>query len=183
MKQLFIMTAGAISCAATMALAQDPLDRFDIAINAEDEATQSTLATLATTFALVAPRTSGLRKASRLEFRSGTGLVENNAATEKLRADLPPALATSVERLQSVGRPCDISRHRFDDTDVLMVVHDSTAGQPEDAQRCFVAGLWIYHAGSTESITVNDWRAPYARILGSLASGRPAFSGFVVGEN
>ncbi|MFL4468569.1 hypothetical protein ACERZ8_01285 [Tateyamaria armeniaca] len=183
MRQLLIMIAGAVMCAATAAVAQDAVDRFDIAINAEDEAAQPNLMSLARTFALVAPRTSGVRKASRLEFRSGAGLIDNSATTAKLRTALPPALANSVAQLQSVGGPCDISRHRFDDTDVLLVLHNSDEAQPQDIYRCFIAGLWIYHAGSTESVSVNDWRTPYARILGSLASGRPAFSGFDTEEN
>lgn len=183
MKRYMTILAGAAIFVATAAVGQTEIDRFDIAIDAEDEAAQTTLMTLATTFVLLAPRTSGLRKASRLEFRSGTGLVEDNAASEKLRNGLPEALANSIAQVASVGSPCDISRHRFEDVDVLMVVHDSGVGQPQDTLRCFVAGLWIYHAGSTESITVDDWRVPYARILASLAGGRPAFSGFVVEEN
>ncbi|WP_108836254.1 hypothetical protein [Tateyamaria sp. Alg231-49] len=183
MKRSFFKLASAFVCAATALSAQTEIDRFDIAVRAEDEATQTTLVTLATTFALLAPRTSGARKASRLEFHSGTGLVEGAAATDKLRAAMPAALAQSVAQLDSIGTPCDVSRHRFDDTDVLVVVHDSAGGQPQDAHRCFVAGLWTYHAGSGESLTVGDWRPPYARILSSVAGGRPAFSGFVVEEN
>jgi len=183
MKQVLRMIVGAFVLGATSVAAQSPIDRFDISVNAEEDGAQTNLLTLATTFAMLAPRTSGVRKASRLEFHSGAGLIENNTASQKMRAALAPALAASVARLDTVGGPCDISRHRFDDTDVLMVIHDSAGAQPQDAYRCFVAGLWIYHAGSTESITVNDWRPPYARILGSLAAGRPAFSGFVIEEN
>jgi len=182
MRYLFILSA-VLGFAASALSAQTEIDRFDIAVRADDEAAQSSLVNLATTFALLAPRTSGARKASRLEFHSGTGLVEGTAASEKLRAAMPPALAQSVAQLDSVGTPCDVSRHRFDDTDVLVVVHDSTDGRPQDAHRCFVAGLWTYHAGSNESLTVGDWRQPYARILSSVAGGRPAFSGFVVEEN
>ena len=173
----------ALAFGATALAAQTEIDRFDIAVNAEDDATRASIVNLATTFAMLAPSTSGTRKASRLEFHSGTGLVQDNAATDKLSAALPEALAQSVAQLESVGAPCDVSRHRFDDTDVIVVVHDSTGGQPQDAHRCFVAGLWTYHAGSTESLTVTDWRPPYARILSSVAGGRPAFSGFVVEEN
>ncbi|WP_299726272.1 hypothetical protein [uncultured Tateyamaria sp.] len=183
MKRYLTALAVAVTCVATTATSQTELDRFDISINAEDETAQSTLMTLATTFAMMAPRTSGQRKASRLEFRSGNGLVEDGAASEKLRTALPGPLANSIAQVASVASPCDVSRHRFDDTDVLMVIHDSGVGQPQDTLRCFIAGLWVYHAGSTESISVDDWRAPYARILASLAGGRPAFSGFVVEEN
>ena len=173
----------ALAFGATALAAQTEIDRFDIAVNAEDDATRASIVNLATTFAMLAPSTSGARKASRLEFHSGTGLVENNATTDKLLSATPEALAQSIAQLASVGTPCDISRHRFDDTDVIVVLHDSTEGQPQDAHRCFVAGLWTYHAGSTESLTVTDWRPPYARILSSVAGGRPAFSGFVVEEN
>ena len=183
MKRYLITLASAFVCAATTLSAQAEIDRFDIAVRAEDEATQSTVVTLATTFAMLAPRTSGARKASRLEFHSGTSLIEGSVASDKLRAAMPAALAQSVAQLGSIGTPCDVSRHRFDDTDVLVVVHDSAGGQAQDAHRCFVAGLWTYHAGSGESLTVGDWRQPYARILSSVAGGRPAFSGFVVEEN
>jgi len=182
MKRFFLTLATAL-IVATGAWAQETVDQFDIAVNVEDEAEQATVITLATTFALLAPRTSGVRKASRFEFQSGAGLVEGNAATDKLRAQLPEPLALSVDKLDSIGTPCDISRHRFDDTDVLLVVHDSTSAQPQDVIRCFIAGMWIYHTGGAESITINDWRQPYARILGSLSSGRPAFAGFSDGEN
>lgn len=183
MTRFFLTCAVALFCAATATTAQVPIDRFDIAINAEDEAAQSALLTLATTFAMIAPQTSGLRKASRLEFHSGAGLIENAVASEKLRAALPEALGVSVGKLAAIGSPCDISRHRFDDTDVLLVVHDSANAQPPDVQRCFVAALWIFHAGGNQSINVDDWRAPYVRILASLAGGRPAFAGFTVEEN
>ena len=173
----------ALAFGATALAAQTEIARFDIAVNAEADATRASIVNLATTFAMLAPSTSGARKASRLEFHSGTGLVEKNATTDKLLSATPEALAQSIAQLASVGTPCDISRHRFDDTDVIVVVHDSTGGQPQDAHRCFVAGLWTYHAGSTESLTVTDWRPPYARILSSVAGGRPAFSGFVVEEN
>ncbi|MEM6373058.1 MAG: hypothetical protein AAF727_09815 [Pseudomonadota bacterium] len=182
MRQL-LMAVAAVLFGASTSLAQTALDRFDISIDAEDDNAQSTLMALATTFAMLAPQTSGVRKASRLDFRSGTDLIEDTAATDKLRSVLPTPLATSMEKRSGMNSPCDISRHRFEDTDVLVVVHDSSGRQPQDAHRCFVAGLWIYHSGTTERISVNDWRVPYARILGSLASGRPAFSGFVVEEN
>lgn len=181
MRQLLITIAGAILF-ATAAVAQTQIDRFDIAINAEDEGTQANLVSLGTTFALLAPRTSGVRKASRLEFHSGSGLIDGAAATQKLQSAMPPALATSLVRRGAMTGPCDISRHRFEDTDVLIAVHDSAGAQPEDPHRCFVAALWIYHAGVSEPLSVGAWRAPYARILGSLANGRPAFSGFVIEE-
>jgi hypothetical protein len=180
MKRLFITLTSALFCAATTVVGQTLVDRFDLAINAEDPAEQSTLVTLATTFAMLAPTTSGVRKASRFEFHSGTGLVDGGVASEKLRTALPDALGLSVSRLAAIADPCDISRHRFDDTDVLLVVHNREGAQAQDAHRCFVAGLWIYHGGGTQSVNVDDWRAPYARILGSVAGGRPAFSGFAV---
>lgn len=183
MTRFLLIFAAALACAGTTLTAQTQADRFDIAVNAEDEAAKSSLITLATTFVMLAPRTSGVRKASRLEFHSGTGLLSGSAASEKLRAAMPAALAQSVAKLSAIGSPCDISRHRFEDTDVMVVVHNSEGSQPQDAQRCFVAGLWTYHAGTNESLTVNDWRQPYARILSSVAGGRPAFSGFVVEEN
>ena len=183
MTRVLFSLATALVCAATTLAAQTQADRFDIAVNAEDAAAQSNLITLATTNVLLAPRTSGERKASRLEFHSGTGLLNGDAASEKLRAAMPEALAQSMSQLSAIGSPCDVSRHRFEDTDVLVVVHNSENAQPQDAQRCFVAGLWTYHAGTNESLTVNDWRQPYARILSSVAGGRPAFSGFVVEEN
>ncbi|MEM6660306.1 MAG: hypothetical protein AAF625_19635 [Pseudomonadota bacterium] len=181
-RHLFTLLA-AFVCTATALHAQNEVDRFDIAIRADDEVAQTALVTLATTFAMLAPRTSGVRKASRLEFHSGTGLIADGAASDKLRDAMPAALAESMAQLASIGTPCDVSRHRFDDTDVLVVVHDSTDGQQQDAHRCFVAGLWTYHAGTNENLTVADWRQPYARILSSVAGGRPAFSGFVVEEN
>ena len=168
---------------ATGAMAQDVIDRFDIAISAENEQTQSTLLTLATTFAVLAPRTSGQRKSSRFEFRSGTGLVAEGQATQKLRTSLPDQLAGSVTQLETMRNPCDISRHRFDDFDVLMVIHSSENEQPQDAHRCFVAALWIFHAGGAQSANVDNWRVPYARILASVAGGRPAFAGFETQEN
>ncbi len=178
--------------AAAMALAgaaqaqdqgQPPLDRFDISINAENEAEQSTIVTLATTFAMMAPQTSGVRKASRLDFRSGTGLIEVGVGSEKLRAQMPEQLGQSVGRLTSMASPCDISRHRFDDIDVLVAVHNADNAQPQDAHRCFVAALWIYHAGGDQGVNVENWRVPYARIIGSAAAGRPAFAGFEMKEN
>lgn len=165
------------------AMAQTPIDRFDISINAESEQDQSAIVALANTFALMAPKTSGLRRASRLDVRSGVGLVQNGTATKKLRDSLPPALSQSIARLSAMRNPCDVSRHRFNDADVLVVVHTSDNAQPQDALRCFVAGLWIYHAGAGETTNVDDWRVPYARIIGTAAGGRPAFAGFETEEN
>ena len=63
MTRVLFSLATALVCAATTLAAQTQADRFDIAVNAEDAAAQSNLITLATTFVLLAPRTSGVRKA------------------------------------------------------------------------------------------------------------------------
>lgn len=165
------------------ALESPSLDRFDIAINAENEADQATIVTLASTFVMMATQTAGLRKSSRLDFRSGTDLIAQGVATEKLRRLLPDQLALSVARLDSMVAPCDISRHRFDDVDVLVAVHSLENAQPQDAHRCFVAALWIYHAGGTQGVNVDRWRVPYASLIGSVAGGRPAFAGFETEDN
>lgn len=173
----------ALTCAfAAPVGAQTEIDRFDIAILAEQEADQSSLATLATTFAMLAPQTSGMRRNSRVEYHSGTGMVEDGAASEKLRNALPPALVQSVEQLETMRAGCDISRHSFADADILLIVHDATEAQPQDAHRCFVAGLWVYHTGGAQGVDVSNWRPPYARILESVATGQPAFAGFATGD-
>lgn len=179
MTRIFTVFIWALFCGATTSLAQgQPIDDFNLSIEAESEADQATIFALAQTFAILSPRTSGLRKASLFTYRSGADLVAEGVPTQKLSDALPDALATSVATLTGMRNPCDISRHTFQDTDVLVVVHSSEAAQPQDAHRCFVAGLWIYHAGGNEGVNVDNWRVPYARIIGSVAGGRPAFAGF-----
>lgn len=183
MKRVLKILACAILCLGSAATAQTPVDRFDISINSESEQDQTSIFALANTFAMVAPQTSGQRRASRLEFWSAPGLVQDGVASDKLGAALPELLGLSIARLEAMRTPCDISRHRFSDIDVLIAVHSADAPQPQDAHRCFVAALWIYHAGGTEGVNVDNWRVPYARIIGSLAGGRPAFAGFGAGDN
>ena len=168
---------------APSAMAQQQFDRFDIAVNVENEQQQSAIFNLANTFALLATRTSGERRASRYDFRSGVGLLQSGIATEKLTGAMPEPLAVSVSRLATMGAPCDISRHRFADTDVLLAVHSAEGGQPQDSFRCFMAGLWIYHTGGSDNLSLYDWRVPYTQIITSLVGGQPAFSGFEAEDN
>ncbi|MEO9684653.1 MAG: hypothetical protein ABJF86_04430 [Tateyamaria sp.] len=165
------------------AAAQEQVDRFDIVINVENEEDKAVVFNLGNTFAMLAPRTSGVRRASRLDFRSGSDLVQSGAPTDKLNTALPQALAVSARRLKNMRDTCDVSRHRFADTDVLLVVHNTDTAQAQDALRCFVSGLWIYHAGGSDIVNTDDWRVPYARIISSVAGGRPAFAGFETKEN
>lgn len=168
---------------APSAMAQTSVDQFELSIKAENETAQKALVNLATTFTMLSPRTSGLRKASRIEFMSGTGLITDNQPTEKLISGITPPLGDSVAQLTNMGTPCHVSRLRFTNLDVMLAVHDAAEADAQGVYRCFVAALWLYHTGDNETTNMDNWRLPYVRLLGSVSSGRPAFAGFGSEEN
>ena len=183
MKQIAVALIIALFGMASAATAQTPGDQFDISIKAENESAQRALVNLATTFTMLSPRTSGLRKASRIEFMSGTGLITDTQPTDKLISGITPPLGESVAQLTNMGTPCHVSRLRYTNLDVMLAVHDAGEADAQGVYRCFVAALWLYHTGDDESTNMDNWRLPYVRLLGSVSSGRPAFAGFGSEEN